>query len=81
MTEKTYLCVFWGAVALIVILVSAMLYANYVRAHEDISNVAYRIKAQRLVPGEIACEQDPHEGCLVCLHQDMKGWITIASHC
>lgn len=45
------------------------------------SGVAYFVKAQHLAPGQRACELDPHEGCLVCMHRAAAGQTLVSTHC
>lgn len=69
--------------AVIVILVALGGY-GYVARRDDpavSTGVAYYVKAQNLRAGSRACELDPHEGCLVCMHKDTSGLATVSAHC
>lgn len=75
--ERLYRQAFITAGALIVVLVALYGYGPH---EEDITGITYREKANRLAEGRMACEIDPHEGCLVCLHREARG-VLISTHC
>lgn len=62
-------------------LVAVMVYRNIGHAEPVALDQAYRVKASKLSLGAKACQFDRHEKCLVCLHRDPNGAITVASHC
>ncbi len=68
--------------ALIVILVALGGYGWHERKSEPVkTGVAYRLKAQTLAAGRMACEPEPYEGCLVCMHKDASGLPVVSTHC
>lgn len=75
--ERLYDKAFKIAAALILILVVLYGYGSH---EEKTTGIAYREKAARLAEGRRACEMDPHENCLVCLHREARG-VLISTHC
>lgn len=76
--ERLYHRAFLVGAALILILLVLYGYGS----HEEklTAGIAYREKAARLAEGRMACELEPHEGCLVCLHREARG-VLISAHC
>lgn len=80
--DRLFLRCFKVALALVILALVFLVGFNVDRPRPGIEReAAYRMKAARLAPGAAACELDPHEGCLVCLHQDLRGLVTVAHHC
>lgn len=80
--ESLFRRVFWGGMAFVIVCGVFIVGFNVGHVPEPVtSGVAYRIKAQRLAGGQMRCELDRAEDCLVCMHRDTGGFVTVASHC